>query len=179
MKKQGVRRQELVARRQQSTVYYLLTPIFFFLLSSCHAQKPVKPYYEDLSSFRPKVKWEQQKRDSAQKAVNQELIPAKHSINAKVDSILDSINRFNLTRKFVDGYTIQVYSGQKKDEALNVQKKLVEENSGYNANTQYQQPKFRVTVGRYFTRIEAQKDLLALKRLFSSASLVPERIMIK
>ncbi|MFO0331201.1 MAG: hypothetical protein ACK514_07630, partial [Bacteroidota bacterium] len=82
MKKQGVRRQELVARRQQSTVYYLLTPIFFFFLSSCHAQKPVKPYYEDLSSFRPKVKWEQQKRDSAQKAVNQELIPAKHNINA-------------------------------------------------------------------------------------------------
>lgn len=179
MKKQGVRRQELVVRRQQSTVYYLLTPIFFFFLSSCHAQKPVKPYYEDLSSFRPKVKWEQQKRDSAQKAVNQELIPAKHNINAKVDSILDSINRFNLTRKFVDGYTIQIYSGQKRDEALNVQKKLVEENSGYNANIQYQQPKFRVTVGRYFTRIEAQKDLLALKRLFSSASLVPERIMIK
>lgn len=183
MKGREVRSQQLKVGgwrfENRTSIFYLLTPIFFFFFISCHAQKPAKPYYEDLSSFRPKVKWEQQKRDSAQKAVNQEVIPAKHSINAKVDSILDSINRFNLTRKFVDGYTIQIYSGQKRDEALNVQRKLVEENSGYNANIQYQQPKFRVTVGRYFTRIEAQKDLLALKRLFSSASLVPERIMIK
>jgi hypothetical protein len=55
----------------------------------------------------------------------------------------------------------------------------VEENSSFVANIQYQQPKFRVTVGKYFTRIEAQKDLVKLKRIFSSASLVPERIMIK
>lgn len=183
MKRREVRSQQLEVGgsrfENRTSPFCLLTPIFFFFLSSCQAQKTSKPYYEDLSSFRPKVKWEQQKKDSAQKAVNQEVIPAKYSVNAKVDSILDSINRFNLTRKFVDGYTIQIYSGQKRDEALNVQKKLVEENSGYNANIQYQQPKFRVTVGRYFTRIEAQKDLLALKRLFSSASLVPERIMIK
>ena len=163
-----------------NSVYFILTSLFFFSITSCHAQKPSKPYFEDLSPYRPKVVLENSpKKDSTVKQNQQEIIAPLYHVNAKVDFVLDSIDRFNLTRKFLDGYTIQIYSGQKRDEALNVQKRLVEENTQYVANTQYQQPKFRVTVGRYFTRIEAQKDLLALKRIFTSASLVPERIMIK
>lgn len=182
MKRKGDRRQEIVYRRPplKSPIYYILTPIFFFLISSsCQAQKTAKPYYEDLSSLRPKVTLVAKKKDTLIQSTRQENIPPKYNVNEKVDFVLDSIDRFNLTRKFVDGYTIQIYSGQKKDDALKVQKTLVEENSNFVPNIQYQQPKFRVTVGKYFTRIEAQKDLVKLKRIFSSASLVPERIMIK
>ena len=158
----------------------LLSPVFFFIISSCQAQKPPKGYYEDLSPYRPKVVLENTaKKDSALKQNQQEIIAPRYHVNEKVDLVLDSIDRFNLTKKFVDGYTIQIYSGQKQDQALNAQKRLMEENTQYVASIQYQQPKFRVTVGKYFTRIEAQKDLLALKRIFTSASLVPERIMIK
>ncbi|MFM8849375.1 MAG: SPOR domain-containing protein [Cytophagales bacterium] len=118
-------------------------------------------------------------KDSAVRQNQQEIIAPRYHVNEKIDAVLDSIDRFNLTRKFVDGYTIQIYSGQKQEQALNAQKRLVEENTRYVASVQYQQPKFRVTVGKYFTRIEAQKDLLALKKIFPSASLVPDRIMIK
>ncbi|MCE2994521.1 MAG: SPOR domain-containing protein, partial [Flammeovirgaceae bacterium] len=69
--------------------------------------------------------------------------------------------------------------GQKKEDALSASKKLVDAYPELKSNIQYQQPKFKVTVGKYFTRLEAQKDLLRLKRLFSSTILVPERIMIK
>ncbi|UXE66212.1 MAG: SPOR domain-containing protein [Chryseotalea sp. WA131a] len=182
MKRKGDRRQEIVYRRPplKSPIYYILTPIFFFLVSfSCQAQKTAKPYYEDLSSLRPKVTLVAKKKDTLIQSTRQENIPPKYNVNEKVDFVLDSIDRFNLTRKFVDGYTIQIYSGQKKDDALKVQKTLVEENSSFVPSIQYQQPKFRVTVGKYFTRIEAQRDLVKLKRIFSSASLVPERIMIK
>jgi SPOR domain len=168
------------ARSWKHSDFYILTSMFLILLStSCQAQKTSKPYYEDLSSLRPKVILEAKKKDSIVQSTQTENIPPKYSVNEKVDFVLDSIDRFNLTRKFVDGYTIQIYSGQKRDEALKVQKRLVEENSTYVPNIQYLQPKFRVTVGKYFTRIEAQKDLVKLKRIFSSASLVPERIMIK
>lgn len=166
-------------RYQSNPVFYTLTFVFF-LSASCQAQKPPKGYYEDLSPYRPKVVFENTaKKDSSFKPSQQEIIAPRYTVNEKVDFVLDSIDRFNLTRKFVDGYTIQIYSGQKRDEALSAQKRLVEEGTQYVASVQYQQPKFRVTVGRYFTRIEAQKDLLALKRIFTSASLVPERIMIK
>lgn len=161
--------------------FYIMTSIFFSLITSCQAQRPSSnPYYEDLSSLRPKVSLEEKKpKDSAAIKKNVVMITPTHTVNAKVDVILDSIDRFNLTRKFVDGYTIQIYSGQKREEALNASKKLAESTTNLRANTQYQQPKFKVTVGKYYSRLEAQKDLLRLKRVFSSAILVPERIMIK
>jgi hypothetical protein len=161
--------------------FYLLTPIFFFLLATaCQAQRPTKPYYEDLSSLRPKVSLERiGPKDSMRIKSQVPPTPVQYAVNEKVDAILDSIDRFNLTRKFVDGYTIQIFSGQKREEALNANKKMSELVSDLKANVQYQQPKFRVTVGKYFTRLEAQKDLYRLKRVFTNAILVPERIMIK
>lgn len=50
---------------------------------------------------------------------------------------------------------------------------------GDEASLQYDQPKFRVTAGRYFTKLEAQKDLMRLRRYFSNAILVPEKILVK
>jgi hypothetical protein len=47
------------------------------------------------------------------------------------------------------------------------------------ANLQYQQPKFRVTVGRYYTKLEANEDLVKLRTSFAAAILVPEKIQIK
>jgi endo-alpha-1,4-polygalactosaminidase (GH114 family) len=96
-----------------------------------------------------------------------------------VDAVLDSIDRYNLVRKFVDGYTIQIYSGQNREEAMNTKKKMNEEIPELSANLQYQQPKFRVTVGKYYTKLEANPDLVRLRTSFSSAILVPEKIQIK
>jgi hypothetical protein len=150
-------------------------------MTSCQAQKQSSSaYYEDLSALRPKVKIEEVlPKDSTIAPKSEVMITPLYTVNAKVDAILDSISRFNATRTFVDGYTIQIYSGQKKDDALGTNTRLLESGIHLKANVQYQPPKFKVTVGKYFTRIEAQKDLLRLKRNFSSAILVPEKIMIK
>jgi hypothetical protein len=178
---------KIEVRSQKSEVgishsnFYLLTPIFFFLLvTACQAQRPTKPYYEDLSSLRPKVILETTSPKDSQRVKSQvSAMAAQYAVNEKVDAILDSIDKFNLTRKFVDGHTIQIYSGQKKEEALNTKTKMSELIPDLKANVQYQQPKFRVTVGKYFTRLEAQRDLYRLKRVFANAILVPERIMIR
>jgi len=154
--------------------------IFTILALSCVAQKKdSKSYYhEDLYSLRPKF---QDPIDTIQK--NNSMIkmdvPATRNVNVLVDPILDSINRFNLTRKFIDGYTIQIYSGQNREEAMNTKKKMSSDVSELNAELEYNQPKFRVRVGSYFSRLEAQKDLVRLKHFFPNAILVPEKIMVR
>jgi hypothetical protein len=180
IKKEEVRSQESEGGIPHSD-FHILTSIFFFLVTTaCQAQRPTKPYYEDLSSLRPKVmRAESNSKDSLRTKKQVSVLTPQFAVNEKVDAILDSIDRFNLTRKFVDGYTIQIFSGQKREDALNANKKMSESVSDLKANIQYQQPKFKVTVGKYFTRLEAQKDLLRLKRVFTNAILVPERIMIK
>jgi arginine deiminase len=162
----------------------LATPImgFILLLSSFNlrAQKN-KPYHEDLSKLRPKFEEPADlkiDKDTIQEKKLVAVTPTK-TVNARVDTILDSLDLFNLMRKYIDGYTIQIYSGQKREEAMNTKKKMQEEVPELIANLQYQQPKFRVTVGKYFSKLEAQKDLLDLRRKFSTAILVPEKILIK
>jgi hypothetical protein len=180
IKKEEVRSQKSEVGIPHSGFHFLTSIFLFLLATACQAQRPTKPYYEDLSSLRPKVSLEATKPKDSLRVKNQAPSePVQFAVNEKVDSILDSIDRFNLTRKFVDGYTIQIFSGQKREEALNANKKMSELVPELKANVQYQQPKFRVTVGKYFTRLEAQKDLYRLKRVFTNAILVPERIMIK
>ncbi|GHM99971.1 hypothetical protein WSM22_14610 [Cytophagales bacterium WSM2-2] len=154
-------------------------PLVLLFISSIGFAQKNKPYREDLSSLRPKVEMPpDQKRKDSIRQIRPDVTPTK-TINAKVDAILDSIDRVNQTRKFIDGFTIQVYSGQKREDANNMIKKMQEEIPEMIARLRYEQPKFRVVVGKYFTKLEAQSDLLLLKRKFSTASLVPEKIPVK
>jgi len=161
--------------------FKFITLVVTLLLTSFNllAQKN-KPYHEDLSKLRPKFEQTEvtPTKDTTRKVQIVAVAPTK-TVNAKVDVVLDSLDLFNLMRKYIDGYTIQIYSGQKKEEAMNTKKKLLEEIPELNANVQYQQPKFRVTVGKYFSKLEAQRDLLMLRKKFAAAILVPEKIPIK
>jgi hypothetical protein len=173
-----------VSQKSKVISHKFVTPVLgvILLLAAINlsAQKN-KPYHEDLSKLRPKFENQPNtkiERDTTSHNLTVAVIPTK-TVNAKVDVILDSLDLFNLMRKYIDGYTIQIYSGQKREEAMNTKKRMQEEVPGLFANLQYQQPKFRVTVGKYFSKLEAQKDLLALQRKFSTAILVPEKIPIK
>jgi hypothetical protein len=161
------------------TVRFFSFVTFVGLASGCAAQKSGgKPYYhEDLYSLRPKY------QDTVVVTMPEtrkkgEVIPTAN-VNQKVDAVLDSINRFNVTRKFIDGFTIQVYSGLKREEAMNAKKKVVTDIGDLSAELEYTQPKFRVRVGSYFSRLEAQRDLMRLKRPFPNAILVPEKIIVR
>jgi cell division protein FtsN len=157
--------------------------LFSFLLIAfgCVAQKSNsdKKYQEDLSLVRPKfVMPVDSIKTTSVEDPKTSVAPTKN-VNAKVDYVLDSIDRLNSLRKFVDGFTIQIYSGQNREEANTAKKKLADEDTGLTADLQYNQPKFRVRVGNYFSRLEAQKDLMLLKPIFPNAILIPEKIPIR
>jgi hypothetical protein len=155
-------------------IYFAITPI------EASAQRANKPYVEDISAYRPTFEW---KADTAKKIqqYNIEVVATKptNNINVRLHAILDSIDRQNLQKKFVDGFTIQIYSGQNREEATNTKQKVLQEFAVLTSSLQYVQPKWRVTVGSYFSKLEGQKDLNRLKSYFSGAILVPEKIQIR
>lgn len=138
-------------------------------------------YSEDLAVWRPETT---KVVDSAatghpERIRTKKYVEANYAINDQVDIILDSIHEQNLSKGFVDGYTIQVYSGIKREDALNIKKKLSQSLPELESDVQYRQPNFRVRTGKYFTRLEAQKDYLAVKRYFPNAIVIPDRIPIQ
>lgn len=105
-------------------------------------------------------------------------VEPQHTVNKQLDAVLDSIDRINLVRKFVEGFTIQVYSGLNREEALNAKKQLTTSIPSLESDLQYTQPNFRVKTGKYFTRLEAERDYEQVKRYFPAAIVVPEKISI-
>lgn len=147
----------------------------FFCLVSVYAMAQ-RNYYEDISFLRPRVQPSETTLLIPPAKVEPVAVTPVYHVTKEVNAILDSISRFNLTRRFVDGVTIQIYSGSKKEDAMNARKKLGEQAGDLTGNLMYQQPKFRVTVGAYYTTLEAQKDFQRLKRIFPNAILIPEKI---
>lgn len=163
---------------------FILSVLLIHFLASCVAQrKNEKPYYEDLSGLRPRVTppIDTSRKDTTTIPIIEKTgrVLFSNTVNDKVDVVLDSIDRFNLLRRSVDGFTIQIYSGQNREDAMNAKKKMATEIPNLTANLQYQQPKFRVTVGKYFSKLEAYQDLSRIRRSFSAAILVPDKIAIR
>jgi len=136
-------------------------------------------YSEDLSTVRPKVDVQQETVvQSPNERKETAYVEPTHTVNKQLDAVLDSINRINISRKYVEGFTIQVYSGPKKDEALNLMKQLYISFPEIQSEMQFQQPNFRVKAGKYYEQLEAQKDYMALKRSFPNAIIIPDKIAL-
>jgi hypothetical protein len=137
-------------------------------------------YSEDLSVVRPKL--EAPKSDTVVQTDNARkqtaYVEPKAAITQQLDEVLDSISAINKTQKFIDGFTIQVYSGSKREEALNIKKQLNASLPDVESEVQYVQPNFRVKAGRYLHRLDAQKDYMTLKHHFPNAIVIPDKISI-
>lgn len=138
-------------------------------------------YSEDLSVWRPevvKVVDSTAANTGPERTRTNQYVEPRHAINNQLDAVLDSVYRQNLDRGFIDGYTIQVYSGIKREDALNNKKKMSQSLPDLESEVQYMQPNFRVRTGKYLSRLEAQKDYLAVKRYFPNAIVIPDRIPV-
>lgn len=138
-------------------------------------------YSEDLSHLRPTI-GEQTENTTAQENTKKEpkvfIEKPLFTVNKQLDAVLDSIDQINLTRKFIEGYTIQIYSGPKREDAMNAKKQLSTAIPQLESELQYLQPNFRVKTGKYFTLLEAEKDYEQVRQYFQSAIVVPDKIAI-
>jgi hypothetical protein len=139
-------------------------------------------YSEDLSIWRPKTEAVTTPTNttgsSTQPAKQTQYVEPKYAVNKQLDTVLDSIDRFNVARKFIDGFTIQVYTGLKREDALNAKKSLATSFPDLSSEVEYAQPNFRVKVGKYFNRIDAQKDYVMIKKNFPTAIVIPDKVAI-
>ena len=159
--------------------------MYLMMMASCATQQQASTstsagtYSEDLSVWRPTYEIP---RDSAVEPVpgrkEKPFVEPRNTVNKQLDAVLDSIDRINLTRKYVDGFTIQLYTGLNREEALDTKKKFSIELPDLESEVIYAQPNFKVKTGNYFTRMEAQKDFIAIKKIFSNAIIIPDRIKI-
>lgn len=102
---------------------------------------------------------------------------ANVSVNqdAKITELLDLKKTLEKENKLTDGYTIQLYYGE-LSRANSVIRKYRGLYGNWPASIEYETPNYKVWVGNYGTRIEADRALLEVQRNFGSAFILkPER----
>ncbi|WP_018476885.1 hypothetical protein [Pontibacter roseus] len=126
---------------------------------------------EDLSVYRPKYPVEEAGTAAAP------VTPTAH-VNDKVAVLLDTVASVNKNIKYAQGYRILAYNGSERQTVMNLRKAIISRVPEQKDYLTYQQPNFRLKIGDYFSRIEAQQVLNQIQDLIPNAQIVPEQINI-
>ena len=117
--------------------------------------------------------------ESEEDTVELVLIEPSNYINVYLDSILDSIAIADKTQSYYQGYTILLYTGSSREQATMARGKVRSLELDVEPDLVYNQPNYKVKVGKFLTRLEAQPLYTELKREFRNAIVAPERIYVK
>jgi hypothetical protein len=103
----------------------------------------------------------------------------RQAVTSQLNTLLAQSSEVNRTTiKSVPGYTIQVYLGTSRDGANLAQRKVYEMLPEARPEIKFVQPNYKVYVGKFMNRLEAQKTYASLKPDFPNALVIPEKIQI-
>lgn len=78
----------------------------------------------------------------------------------------------------IPGFRVQVYQGSSRAKAKEIRDRMVMQYSKLGVYMGFRQPDFRVRVGDFRDKAEAQAYLLMLKGEFPSAFVVPDKVLL-
>jgi hypothetical protein len=146
------------------------------------ASSDAKTYSEDLSILHPVIT-----EESSSTRVNENTAAVRPSgpvvtefdITEELDSVALLIAEKNTQKKVIDGFTVQVYSGPSREQANNARAQLRSLDLDIPSQVVYVQPNFKVKLGKFYSRLEANPVYAQVKELFPNALLLPEKIPVE
>ena len=116
----------------------------------------------------------------AQNKLKPERINANLTIykDPMLDTFVSQIFYANYPKQIIKGFRVQIYSGSNRIDANKVKSDFLETYMGEKIYFDYKQPYYKVRVGDYRTKLEAQKmyQLLLLDNRFKGVLIVPDDI---
>jgi hypothetical protein len=137
-------------------------------------------YQEDLSAWGPAVLKEKPSEQKNTEEPTQSLEAPSTLVDhgTQIEQVLDSLRQWNRRIKFIQGYRLLIYNGKDRDMANQAKGFIYTYFPQAPVWTEYKQPYFKVKVGNYIQRIEAQSMLALLRKNYPQVILVPEQIKI-
>ena len=172
----------------------MLLPAVVFLLWSCGTTKPVAtttdtttragtrparnaepapdPYLADVARFRPPI--------TGYRAGTPVAEPATRSdVTMRADAQLDALAAAGRAVKTAAGFRILAYTGPSRDEAMKIRTAVIRRDPSEKDYLLYEQPTFRLKIGDYFTRLEAEQALARWRDVIPQGMIVAEQINVR
>jgi len=98
--------------------------------------------------------------------------------DARLDELINKQKEQNIINQSMHGYRIQIYFGGIRQKASEVRLDFSNRYPDVPSYLSYQQPNFKVRVGDYRNRYEAQKFLKEIDGLFPTCFIVPDEVKL-
>lgn len=165
----------------------LANTIFFLLLigvigcsPALHSTAGSNSYSEDLAAVRPVY------REPVEDSVVVEDLPIdlanfdpQFDVTDTLDAVLDSISILSQQIRYVEGFAVQIYSGNNREAASIARGKAYTVLEDGKPSLFYDSPNFKVHVGQFYSSLQANKTYALLKKEFPNAILVLKKFKIE
>ena len=94
--------------------------------------------------------------------------------DVKITQLLELKKQLEKDNKLLDGFTIQLYYGE-LNKANSVIRKYRNIYGAWPASIEYETPNYKVWVGSFSSRIEADRALIEVQRTFNSAFILKRK----
>jgi hypothetical protein len=138
-------------------------------------------YSENLSAYRPVMETAEPQPDTTALVNNGVEVYSGPSMNVnnELQSTLDSLAVYKRENvKYIDGFTIQVYGGSSRNNAREARMSVLRYFPDTDPRMIFDQPNYKVRIGEFYSRLDAQPLFIDIRRRFRYAILVPTRISI-
>jgi hypothetical protein len=144
-------------------------------------------YKEDLSSVRPRYEYTEpviEKKAETAVAPKKSNVPNTNVdkplyVNKRLDTVLDTLAKQNKAIRYINGFRIQIYVGNVRQEADAAKSYVYQAFPDLNPYVSYSQPTYRVKVGDFMYRSDAEQYLDLIREQYSSAVILSDRVDIK
>ncbi|MCE7068808.1 SPOR domain-containing protein [Dyadobacter sp. CY327] len=165
--------------------------LFIIILSGCSKKTVVSSssseYREDLSSVRPRFEYvEPSVTPKAAPVTTPKTSTAPKPdvdkplyVNKRLETVLDTLAKHNKSIRYVNGFRIQMYVGNVRQEADDAKSYVYQAFPDLIPYVSYTQPTYRVKVGDFMYRADAEQYLELIRERYSSAVILSDRVDIK
>ena len=98
--------------------------------------------------------------------------------NLFLDSLIEKVKETNSIHKTIKGYRIQLFSGTERNNANEVKTRFLKLYPEFNAYLLYNQPYYKIRVGNFRTRLDAEVAYQKIKNVFDECIIVSDNIAL-
>ena len=173
--------------RTNSTSFFQLSLGILILLNACAPPKSIttqkaNTYEENVSSYRIHYADSLRQASAAgatpERTLSSGPITTRYAITGEMNEYLTERSEANREKNAYQGYTLQVYTGGSREEANAAKRRVYNALPDARPNINYNSSIYRVQVGEYVDRLQAQEDYTMLKKEFPYVLLVPQRFKV-
>ncbi|AQG82583.1 sporulation protein [Spirosoma montaniterrae] len=100
-------------------------------------------------------------------------------INRQLDYVMDTIATQNRSVRYAPGFRVQVYVGNQRQEVESIKLLIYQNFPELSPYLTYNQPTYKLKVGDFMRRIDAERYFSSIKRLVTSAQLQPDKVDVR